>query len=89
MLEDLDSLPIKPFTVQSAYFPPDMRCSHVIQTGGCNQGCYFLEKGGNILRSWTCKREDCQGHVYEGSVRENRKGEACFGKKGNILVNIR
>jgi hypothetical protein len=64
-----------------------MRCAHVQGVGNgrrkvCHEGCYFLKKGGRRH----CKREDCEGHVYSGRVKGDKKGVSCFGKKGKRFV---
>jgi hypothetical protein len=89
-LKDLADLPTKAITIKSAWFPAHKRCTHVqgLGNGGqkvCNQGCYFLEKGGEHSR-WHCRREDCEGHVYCGRVKQNEEGVSCFGKKGERMV---
>jgi hypothetical protein len=41
------------------------------------------------VEGWFCKRKDekgCEGHVFLGSVKEDDKGVACFGKKGERMV---
>lgn len=83
----LDDMKVKTVEIISAYFPADMRCQHVQKTTKCDHGCYVLEKGGEISR-WDCKREDCEGHVYCGSVMRDHKGVACFGKKGARMVCV-
>lgn len=83
-LRDMQSKTIK---LISAWFPADLRCDHVYKGYGCEEGCYVLEKGGEISR-WRCEREDCEGHVYCGSVLKDRNGVACFGKKGARMVSI-
>ncbi|RMZ68584.1 hypothetical protein GMOD_00008306 [Pyrenophora seminiperda CCB06] len=85
---DLDELPTKTVTIQSAWFPAEMRCAHVQESKVCEEGCYFLEKGGRVAR-WFCKREGCEGHVYCGRVREDELQKSCFGKEGARLVCIR
>jgi hypothetical protein len=76
--------------IKSSWFPADMRCAHVqgLGNGGskkCEAGCYFLEKGGKQIR-WRCKREDCEGHVYSGRVKQDKEGICCFAKKGERVV---
>lgn len=48
----------------------------------------MLEKGGEIAR-WKCTRGDCEGHVYEGRVKEDEEGKVCFGKKGERMVCVK
>lgn len=82
----LDEMSVKTIDIRSAYFPAEMRCIHTQnESRKCEKGCYVLEKGGDIRR-WTCKREDCQGHVYCGLVKKDEEGRACFGKKNNRMV---
>lgn len=95
-LFDLYDMKQKTIKIKSHNFPPEMRCSHIY--GGkakvCDNGCYFLEKGGEVSR-WHCKDGACEGHVYCDNVRghvacasnvEDREGIACFGKKGERMV---
>jgi hypothetical protein len=85
----LDNIRTKTMTIQSAWFPPEMRCEHV--QGGekkCDQGCYFLEKGGKVSR-WRCERVGCEGHVYCGRVEKDFLGQACFGEKGKRMVCLK
>jgi len=87
--EHLDSLPKKDITLQSAYLPVDFRCKHFNtpqKTPGCTRGCYFLERGGDRVIRWRCKRIDCEGHVYCGNVLKDGEGKACFGKRGKRIV---
>jgi hypothetical protein len=85
---DLDDIKAKLIKIKSKYFPAEMRCKHIYGTNEkkCEEGCYVLEKGG-IIRRWTCKRADCEGHVYVDPVKEY-KDVACFGKKGERLVCV-
>ena len=83
----LDDMTRKTVKIISAGFPAHMRCEHVREGHMCDQGCYVLEKGGDIGR-WSCKRKDCEGHVYCGRVLKNREGVACFGEKGARMVCI-
>lgn len=60
----------------------------------CKEACYVLEEGGKTS-DWFCGRNDgkgqndCQGHVYCGSVvRDAEYDSACFGKKGKRMVCI-
>lgn len=71
--------------VKSYKFPPELRCRHVQDLKVCDEGCYVLEKGGDIRR-WSCEREDCKGHVYCGNVKKTVDGWACFGKSKQRLV---
>ena len=84
-LKDIDVLATKAVAIKSAWFPAEMRCAHVQKRRLCEQGCYFLEKGGDVTR-WWCKREDCEGHVYCGRVMMDDEGRSCFGKKGGRMV---
>lgn len=84
----LAQMKAKTVTITSAWFPADMRCEHVQNRHDCEEGCYVLEKGGDVGR-WSCKREDCEGHVYCGRVWEDGDGRACFGKKGARMVCIK
>ncbi|KAF1844260.1 uncharacterized protein K460DRAFT_267001, partial [Cucurbitaria berberidis CBS 394.84] len=89
LLEDLDLLSTKSVSIKSSWFPPEMRCHHIVEEPwkyGCDQGCYFVEKGGNEVSRWRCKRVDCEGHVYCGQLKEDAEGQACFGKRGQRLV---
>ncbi|KAI8932779.1 hypothetical protein NX059_010269 [Plenodomus lindquistii] len=83
----LSSLPVKTITIKSYLFTPELRCKH-LQTGAtvCDNGCYFREKGGKEIMRWCCKRSDCEGHVYCGSVMTDEAGKACFGEKGKRMV---
>lgn len=56
---------------------------HVEDKHSCDKGCYVLEMGGDVSR-WTCEDEECEGHVYCGSVMKDPKGRACFGTKGTF-----
>ncbi|KAH6872160.1 hypothetical protein BKA58DRAFT_139861 [Alternaria rosae] len=84
-LKDVGVLATKAVVVQSIGFPVDMRCAHVQKGYQCKEGCYFLEKGGDVTR-WRCKRKDCEGHVYCGRVMTDDEGKSCFGKKGERMV---
>jgi hypothetical protein len=86
-LRHLRDMPSKTVKLISAWFPAEMRCDHVYDGHSCGEGCYVLEKGGEISR-WRCKREDCEGHVYCGRVLKDSNGVACFGKKGARMVCI-
>jgi hypothetical protein len=83
----LDSMSTKTIKIKSYRFPLDMRCAHVQNARICEEGCYVLEKGGWIARS-KCKREDCEGHVYESRVKQDVDGKVCFGKKGERMACI-
>lgn len=83
-LHDMSSKTVK---LISAWFPADMRCDHVYEGRSCKEGCYVLEKGGEISR-WRCKRDGCEGHVYCGRVLRDANGVSCFGKKGARMVCI-
>ncbi|KAF2247017.1 hypothetical protein BU26DRAFT_339515 [Trematosphaeria pertusa] len=95
---DLKDMKKETIKIKSHDFPWQLRCQHVRWKTECKEGCYVREKGGDIARS-TCKRADCEGHVYMGSVKGkvSDDGEACsekvsddrvacFGKKGERLV---
>lgn len=85
----LDELDTKAIVIKSAWFPADMRCTHVAGANyECREGCYFLEKGGDVVEGWKCKRDDCEGHVYRGRVQRDADGRVCFGKKGERMVCI-
>jgi hypothetical protein len=71
--------------IKRALFPLHMRCDHVRYNNACEEGCYILEKGGSFCRT-KCKRSDCEGHVYNGRVKEDIEGRSCFGKKRQRLV---
>jgi hypothetical protein len=83
----LDAMPIKVVKIENVWFPAHMRCAHVQNARACWEGCYVLEKGGNISRSW-CKREGCEGHVYQSGVKKDIDGKVCFGKKGQRMVCV-
>lgn len=98
VLDDIKNLPTKVVVIQSALFPWSRRCQHVEEEYQCKEGCYFLEKGGDVKR-FTCDEEDCEGHVYTGPVlkdvegkscfdNETGKGKICFGKKGERMVCV-
>lgn len=76
---------VKTVKVKSHRFPAALRCKHVQNDKVCEQGCYVLEKGGEVRR-FRCRREDCEGHVYCGNVKEDEGEVKCFGKKGSRLV---
>ncbi|KAF2828127.1 hypothetical protein CC86DRAFT_381083 [Ophiobolus disseminans] len=80
----LDEMATKVIKIKYKDFPIDMRCVHIKEGPRCDQGCYFLEKGGDLWRS-KCRSEDCKGHVYEGPVQENEEGVSCFGKSGERM----
>jgi len=82
---DLKNMPTKIMKLKAWQFPVGMRCAHVQPEKKCERGCYVLEKGGDVRR-WSCGRENCEGHVYGGSVKMDDEGTACFGKKGERLV---
>jgi hypothetical protein len=87
---DLVDMKAKLFKIKARLFPCELRCKHLYKTNEkkCEHGCYVLEKSGN-LRRWTCKRFDCEGHVYCGNVKEargNEEGVVCFGRKGERMV---
>jgi hypothetical protein len=84
----LDDMRTKKITIQSAWFPPEMRCEHVQDEKECDKGCYFLEKGGKVSR-WRCKTAGCEGHVYCGPVEKDLMGQACFGEKAKRMVCLR
>jgi hypothetical protein len=78
-------MPTKIVKLKAWQFPVAMRCAHVQHGRKCEEGCYVLEKGGDVRR-WSCRREDCEGHVYGRDVLMDERGKACFGKKGERLV---
>jgi hypothetical protein len=84
----LNDMSTKTIKIQSYLFPPDMRCTHVQNARICKKGCYVLEKGGRIA-GWKCKREDCEGHVYNSRVKQDVDGKACFGKKGKAYFGLK
>lgn len=86
-LRHLGDMTSKTVKITSAWFPTDMRCEHIHTEYKCEEGCYVLEKGGDLKR-WVCKRQDCEGHVYCGRVIKDGKGVACFGKKGERMVCV-
>jgi hypothetical protein len=81
----LGIMPTNTVQIKRAMFPLEFRCRHVRYRNSCSRGCYVLEKGGCIWRK-KCPREDCEGHVYVGRVKEDELGNSCFGKKGHRLV---
>jgi hypothetical protein len=81
----LNDMPTKVVKIKRALFPLEMRCWHLRYVTTCEEGCYVLERGGDIER-WRCKRSDCNGHVYCGRVKADGDGKACFGKKGEMMV---
>jgi hypothetical protein len=83
----LDEMPTKTVKIKRASFPVEMRCEHLRHETTCEKGCYVLEKGGSIWRT-KCKRNDCEGHVYCGRVKEDEEGKSCFGKKGERMVCV-
>lgn len=85
---DLSDMPIKTVKIKAHRFPAALRCSHLVGSMACNNGCYVLEKGGKEVRRFRCGTgEDCDGHVYCGNVKE--VGDVkCFGKKGERMVCI-
>ncbi|KAH8728000.1 hypothetical protein GQ44DRAFT_676050 [Phaeosphaeriaceae sp. PMI808] len=87
-LKDLKDMKSKVVKIESGDFSCEMRCWHVQTDRICTEGCYVLELGGSIRR-WKCRREDCEGHVYVGSVKENNRQNVCFGKKGARMVCVR
>jgi hypothetical protein len=88
----LDDMETKTIKILARDFPPQMRCRHVREPDnkssfrGCKEGCYFLEKGGEKVRRFRCKRPECEGHVYCGKVKKIEEGVMCFGEKGKRLV---
>jgi hypothetical protein len=62
-----------------------MRCAHMQPDRKCEEGCYVLEKGGDVRR-WSCQRDNCEGHVYRKCVLMDEKGRSCFGEKGERMV---
>ncbi|KAH7401199.1 hypothetical protein BKA66DRAFT_405516 [Pyrenochaeta sp. MPI-SDFR-AT-0127] len=87
ILQDLRDMSSKFSTIQSAWFPVDMRCEHVrCERKFCEEGCYLLEKGGNEATRHRCSRSDCEGHAYSGRVKMDDEGKECFGKKGQRMV---
>jgi hypothetical protein len=87
-LKDIDVLATKVLVIKSAWFPVEMRCAHVQKKHSCEEGCYFLEKGGDVTR-WWCERKDCEGHVYCGKVMTDKEGRSCFGKQGERMVCLK
>lgn len=86
-LKHLPDLPTKRIKIKSAWFPPEMRCKHITgSTKVCEEGCYFLEKGGDRVSRSQCKRSDCEGHVYCNRVKSDDQGRKCFGEKGKRMV---
>ncbi|OAL04819.1 hypothetical protein IQ06DRAFT_214107 [Phaeosphaeriaceae sp. SRC1lsM3a] len=81
----LADMPRKTIKLKRVFFPLELRCDHVRHAKECLRGCYVQEKSGSIWRK-KCAREDCEGHVYVGQVREDEQGISCFGKKGQRLV---
>ena len=77
----------KKIKITSHWFPPEMRCAHVQNARICKEGCYVLEKGGQVARS-KCKREDCKGHVYVSRIKQDGDGKACFGEIRKRMVCI-
>ena len=78
-------MPTKKIKIKRALFPLELKCSHLRHANVCSHGCYVLEKGGSIWRK-KCAREDCEGHVYVGRVKEDEQGVSCFGKRCHRLV---
>jgi hypothetical protein len=90
LLRHLDGMKKDTITIKSTWFPGELRCKHLQNTPKlheCKEGCYVLEKGGDIAR-WNCSREDCEGHVYCDGVQKYKNGVACFGKKGSRMVCV-
>ncbi|KAJ4288589.1 hypothetical protein N0V90_011826 [Kalmusia sp. IMI 367209] len=83
----LDDMKTKVVKIKSYRFPAELRCKHVQEKTSCEEGCYVLEKGGEIAR-WNCRRDDCEGHVYCGNVKKDEDRVACFGKKGQRIVCV-
>jgi hypothetical protein len=83
--KDLKQMPTKVVKLKAWQFPLAMRCAHVQPNKICKEGCYVLEKSGQVRR-WSCKREDCEGHVYGRHVLTDEDETSCFGKKGERLV---
>jgi hypothetical protein len=83
--KDLAKMHTKIVRLKAWQFPVEMRCAHVQPDRECEEGCYVLEKGGDIRR-WSCKRKDCKGHVHERNVLMDKEGRSCFGKKGKRMV---
>ncbi|KAK7183055.1 uncharacterized protein CC84DRAFT_1207357 [Paraphaeosphaeria sporulosa] len=85
---DLSDMPTKIVKTKAYRVPAALRCKHLRESTVCNEGCYVLEKGGKEVRRFRCLREECEGHVYCGNVKEDDEGVKCFGKKGERLVCI-
>jgi hypothetical protein len=83
--KDLTKMPTKAVPLEAWQFPVEMRCAHVELNKECKEGCYVLEKGGDVSK-WRCKRDDCEGHVYGRNVEKDEEGRSCFGKKGERMV---
>lgn len=84
----LDTMKTKQLKLKSYYIPAEMRCQHLQgKSTECNEGCYFLEKPIKDFHT-KCERVDCEGHVFGGRTKNDGKGVACFGKKGERLVTI-
>lgn len=83
----LKDMPTKTIKIKRALFPLEMRCDHLRYVSTCTEGCYVLEKGGSVWRK-KCQRDDCEGHVYIGRVKEDAEGKSCFGKKGERVVCV-
>ncbi|KAF2123301.1 hypothetical protein P153DRAFT_255933, partial [Dothidotthia symphoricarpi CBS 119687] len=80
-LYHLNGMKRKTVKIKCGWFPLEMRCVHVQNgTKRCDEGCYVLEKGGDLAR-WMCKQTDCEGHVYCDNVVEDGDKVVCFGKK--------
>ncbi|KAH7080989.1 hypothetical protein FB567DRAFT_551754 [Paraphoma chrysanthemicola] len=84
-VSEMNSMRVKTVTLKSWQFPPELRCAHVQISKTCDRGCYILEKGGDHCR-WRCRREGCQGHVFDRNVLTDGNGVACFGEKGKRMV---
>lgn len=89
-LEDLKNMKRMKIKIQSYRFPPELRCEHVQgKSKNCDEGCYVLEKGGDNQSSWWCKRDDCEGHVFNAlEVKKDDKGWKCFGREGDRMVAL-
>jgi hypothetical protein len=83
---DLADMDRKTYRVKRALFPLELRCSHLRYSTTCLEGCYVLEKGQSKPRSRCGRQSECQGHVYQGRVKEDANGNKCFGKRGSRMV---
>lgn len=85
---DLSDMRTKTIKVKAYRFPLELRCKHVAEKKVCEVGCYVLEKGGEEVSRFMCGKDNCEGHVYCGNVKEDEEGAKCFGKKSERLVCI-